>query len=67
MSYGYHRAEILGALLSISLVWTMTAFLLVEAVKRITNPEDVNGKLMAMVATLGVGVNIVYATGLCDT
>jgi cation diffusion facilitator family transporter len=57
MSYGYHRAEILGALLSISLVWAMTFYLLVEAIDRLRNPVPVDGKTMTIVAILGVLVN----------
>jgi zinc transporter 2 len=33
-SYGFHRAEIIGALLSVIIIWGLTAWLLVEAVKR---------------------------------
>lgn len=57
MSYGYHRAEILGALLSISLVWALTGWLVVEAVDRLRNPQSINGKVMFVVAGLGVLVN----------
>lgn len=58
MSYGYHRGEILGALLSISLVWAMTIYLLVEAFERLRRPQPVDGKLMFIVASLGVVVNV---------
>ena len=56
-SFGFHRAEILGALTSISLIWAVTAILLYEAVMRIITPEDVDGRLMFFVATGGVLVN----------
>jgi zinc transporter 2 len=35
MSYGYHRAEILGALGSVMLIWGLTIWLVVEAIHRI--------------------------------
>jgi hypothetical protein len=35
MSYGYHRAEIIGALVSIVLIWALTIWLLYEATLRI--------------------------------
>lgn len=57
MSYGYHRAEILGALLSISLVWALTGWLVVEAIDRLRNPQHIDGKVMLIVAGLGVLVN----------
>lgn len=57
MSYGYHRAEILGALVSISLVWVLTGWLVVEAIDRLRNPQPIDGKVMFIVAGLGVLVN----------
>lgn len=59
MSYGYHRAEILGALGSISLVWAITFYLLVEAWERLQNPIPINGPIMVVVALFGVVVNAV--------
>ena len=35
MSYGYHRAEVLGALASVVLIWGLTIGLVYEAVIRI--------------------------------
>ena len=43
LSFGFHRAEILGALLSVLLIWVMTGILVYEAVFRVRNPEDVDG------------------------
>lgn len=57
-TYGYHRAEILGALVSVVLIWVLTAGLVYEAIKRIISPEPVEGKLMFIVATLGLCVNV---------
>ncbi|KAF0408911.1 cation efflux protein [Gigaspora margarita] len=59
LSYGYHRAEILGALVSIFLIWLLTLYLCVEAYDRLKNPVQVDGKTMCIVATIGVFVNIV--------
>jgi zinc transporter 2 len=39
MSFGYHRAEILGALASIILIWGIITFLLIEAIHRIIEPK----------------------------
>ncbi|CAG8473410.1 2131_t:CDS:2, partial [Gigaspora rosea] len=58
LSYGYHRAEILGALVSIFLIWLLTLYLCVEAYDRLKNPVQVDGKTMCIVATIGVFVNI---------
>jgi zinc transporter 2 len=59
LSFGFHRAEILGALVSVIMIWILTGILIYEAVNRIRNPEVVDGKLMLIVAGAGLGVNIV--------
>ena len=53
MSFGYHRAEVIGALASILLIWGLTAWLVTEAIARIINPTFVDGKIMLITATLG--------------
>jgi zinc transporter 2 len=57
-SYGYHRIEVLGALASVLTVWLVTGILLWEAIARIRNPEPVDGKIMTIIAMIGVAVNI---------
>ncbi|KAL4422951.1 hypothetical protein ABPG75_009148 [Micractinium tetrahymenae] len=57
-SYGYHRMEVLGALASVMTVWLVTGILLFEAVQRIITPEHVDGKLMFIIAVVGVCVNV---------
>ncbi|KAF9989887.1 hypothetical protein BGZ75_004455 [Mortierella antarctica] len=58
-TFGYHRAEVLGALFSIFLIWALTFLLVVEAYNRVRHPIDVDGKTMSIIAGLGVFVNIV--------
>lgn len=57
-SYGYHRAEIIGALFSVVLVWIVTAGLVVEAVRRLIQPHEVDGFVMFVIACCGILVNI---------
>ncbi|KAL4451223.1 hypothetical protein ABPG77_009295 [Micractinium sp. CCAP 211/92] len=57
-SYGYHRMEVLGALASVMTVWLVTGILLFEAVQRIITPEHVDGRLMFIIAVVGVCVNV---------
>lgn len=64
MSFGYHRAEILGALLSIAMVWAMTIFLVIKAIERIQNPKEIEPIAMLAVAALGLVVNIVIVLTL---
>jgi zinc transporter 2 len=51
--------EVLGARLSIILIWLMTGVLVYEAVGRIQHPEEVDGKLMFYIALMGLCVNII--------
>lgn len=59
MSFGYHRAEVIGASLSVLLIWGLTIWLLSEAVNRFINPEEVDGLIMLIVAGAGLLSNIV--------
>lgn len=66
-SFGFHRAEILGALLSVLLIWLIAGILLYEAVDRILHPQTVDGRLMFIVAAAGLGVNLLMGTVLHST
>ena len=57
-SYGYHRADVIGALASILIIWGLLIWLLSEAVKRLLNPTDVDGGIMLITAIFGLGCNI---------
>ena len=41
MSFGFHRAEIIGALVSVTLIWGLTLWLLYEATVRMITPVQV--------------------------
>ncbi|KAF9312011.1 hypothetical protein BG003_006739 [Podila horticola] len=58
-TFGYHRAEVLGALFSIFLIWGLTLLLVMEAYDRVRHPIDIDGKTMSIIAGLGVCVNVV--------
>ncbi|KAK6285872.1 hypothetical protein POUND7_012051 [Theobroma cacao] len=61
-SYGFFRIEILGALVSIQMIWLLAGILVYEAIVRlINNTGEVNGFLMFLVATFGLVVNIIMA------
>ena len=57
-TYGYHRADVIGALGSIIIIWGLLIWLLIEAVHRLLNPTDINGELMLITACFGLGCNI---------
>lgn len=61
-SYGFFRIEILGALVSIQLIWLLAGILVYEAIIRIINEtSEVNGFIMFIVAVFGLVVNIIMA------
>ena len=58
-SYGYHRTEILGAFMSIFLIWGLLVWLNWEAVNRIiTPPPAINADLMLITAVIGFLCNV---------
>lgn len=59
LSFGYHRAEIIGTLVSIIFIWGLTIWLVVEATSRIINPEPIDGWTMFIVAVMGLIFNII--------
>lgn len=64
-SYGFFRIEILGALVSIQLIWLLAGILVYEAIARLIHESgEVNGVLMFAVSAFGLVVNIVMAVML---
>ncbi|KAL5701675.1 Metal tolerance protein 1 [Ranunculus cassubicifolius] len=64
-SYGFHRVEIIGALISIQLIWVLTGILVYEAIDRLLHGAgEVQGSLMFAVSAFGVVVNIIMAVVL---
>ncbi|XP_024198700.1 metal tolerance protein B [Rosa chinensis] len=64
-SFGYHRLEVLSALLSVLLIWVVAAILIYEAVNRMLHKHAmVNGVLMFAVAAFGFSVNFIMAMWL---
>lgn len=61
-SYGFFRIEILGALVSIQLIWVLAGILVYEAIVRLIHDTgEVNGFLMFLVSAFGLLVNIIMA------
>ncbi|XP_026195247.1 zinc transporter 2-like [Anabas testudineus] len=59
MTFGWHRAEILGVLLSVVSIWVVTAVLVVSAVQRITDGGyDIDSQIMIITSACAVGVNV---------
>lgn len=59
MSFGWHRAEVVGAFLSVFMIWVMTGILVFLAIERmISKNYEINGTIMAITAGVGVLVNL---------
>ncbi|OGL23552.1 hypothetical protein A2791_01785 [Candidatus Saccharibacteria bacterium RIFCSPHIGHO2_01_FULL_46_30] len=56
-TFGYGRATILAALLNASVMIAIAGFIGFEAIQRFRNPVDVEGGIVAIVATVGIAVN----------
>ncbi len=57
-SFGYHRAEVLGALASGLTIWIIAGFLIYEAIQRMSAPPEVQGPLVVVVAVIGLCANL---------
>ncbi|XVF53204.1 hypothetical protein PTKIN_Ptkin05aG0081700 [Pterospermum kingtungense] len=61
-SYGFFRIEILGALVSIQMIWLLAGILVYEAIARLIHDTgEVQGFLMFVVSAFGLVVNIAMA------
>jgi cobalt-zinc-cadmium efflux system protein len=58
-TFGYQRAEILAAVANALLLFAVAAYVLVEAVRRLTAPPEVDSGLMLAVALVGLAANAV--------
>lgn len=59
LTYGWHRAEILGTLGSIIFLLTLTIWLVFEAMDRVIEKPTVKGFEMIITAVAGLGFNLI--------
>ncbi len=60
-SYGYARAEVLGAFINALLMLGIVAWIAIEAVRRLLAPGPVAGGTVVVIAAIGLGINMVCA------
>lgn len=58
-TYGWHRYEIIGTLLSIFVIWSVTAALCYEATLRFYHPSEIKGQVMLGTSVLGLFFNLI--------
>lgn len=62
LSFGFYRAEVLGAVLSVVFIWVLTGILVYTAVQRIYHDEyDIDADIMLIVSGTGVAMNVIMA------
>ena len=65
MSFGWHRAEVVGAIVSVLMIWVVTGILVYMAILRVVNQEfEIDSKVMLITSGLGVLVNIIMGASL---
>ncbi len=59
LTYGYHRAEVVGALASIMIIWVLTVWLVTEAIQRLITPSEIDAFLMLCISICGLLFNLI--------
>ncbi|XP_065652042.1 proton-coupled zinc antiporter SLC30A2 isoform X2 [Hydra vulgaris] len=68
LSFGWHRAEVMGAFLSVLIIWVLTGVLVFEAIKRVMNHNyELDPVVMLITSGVGVVVNIILGIILAKT
>jgi len=65
MSFGWHRAEVLGATLSVLMIWLITGIIVYMAILRVMHQDfDLDAPVMLITSAIGVCVNLVMGATL---
>ncbi|XP_028161399.1 zinc transporter 2-like isoform X3 [Ostrinia furnacalis] len=65
MSFGWYRAEVIGALTSVLLIWVVTGVLVYMAVQRVIYKQfEIDATVMLITSAVGVAVNLVMGLTL---
>jgi zinc transporter 2 len=59
LTFGWHRAEIIGTIFSVTFLVSLTIWLLVEAIDRVKNPQNIDGEIMLITAVCGLFFNLI--------
>lgn len=57
-TFGYHRMEVMAALINGTLLLILSIVIFYEAYKRFIHPPEINGSLMLFIAVIGLTVNV---------
>ena len=59
LTFGYHRAEVIGTVLSVMFLVSITLWLVVEATYRVVAPQDIEPTTMLITAVAGLFFNLI--------
>ncbi|RZF42778.1 hypothetical protein LSTR_LSTR014967 [Laodelphax striatellus] len=63
--FGWHRAEVIGALISVLSIWVVTGILVYVAIERILHEQyEIDSKIMLITSAFGVLVNLIMGCTL---
>lgn len=57
-TFGYRRAELVGALINLTALLVMSAFMIMEAIQRIMNPEPIKATWVIIAASVAVIIDL---------
>ncbi len=57
-TYGYHRTEVIAALINALTLWGISVWVLIEAYGRLSATPEVDGRIFLIVGSIGLVVNI---------
>jgi cobalt-zinc-cadmium efflux system protein len=63
-TFGYHRAETIGALVNLTALVMISLYLTYEAVHRLFNPQSIDGGIVMIVAGVALAVDVATAAML---
>ena len=65
-TFGYHRVEVVGAMLSALALWLVAAWILFESINRLRDRSEleIQSGLMLIIGAIGLGVNVLAAVVL---
>ncbi|XP_066600915.1 proton-coupled zinc antiporter SLC30A2-like isoform X2 [Prorops nasuta] len=65
MPFGWYRAEVIGALTSVLLIWVVTGILFYMAIERVVHKDfELDATVMLITSAIGVAVNLVMGLTL---
>lgn len=59
MTFGYERAEVIGALFSVFFIWAAVIYLMAESFHKYWHPVEINGEVFLKISIAGLVVNLI--------